>query len=173
MFVFQYSEKPEKKKKTSNPFFLFRDNMRKDEPVNIKMTELNHKASIKWKSMSDDEKAPWRKLYEINRDTTNTETTINKDIPTSDVHYIHLGETTYFDPRYICYLCGCLLGTNRENCLDCRYTYVNCQIYDSFFRNFSNNSNNYYPSFVLKDDCYLTKSLEVNDIIEEPVVEDI
>jgi hypothetical protein len=76
MHVIQYSEVLEKKKRISNPFFLFRDEMRKGIQGNIKMTELSNNASKKWKIMSEDEKAYWKKLYEINRDIT-----ANKKVP--------------------------------------------------------------------------------------------
>ena len=83
--VFQYSFQTDsfkagKKKRESNAFFLFRNEMREKAPKNIKMTELNKLASKKWKKMSEDEKTIWKRRYEINRDRelpTNTSDTID------------------------------------------------------------------------------------------------
>ena len=42
--------------------------MREKAPKNIKMTELSKIASNRWKNLSEDEKAIWKRRYEINRD---------------------------------------------------------------------------------------------------------
>ena len=68
--VFQYSEfkTPEKKKKESNAFFLYRNSIKEKAPKNIKMTELSKIASDSWKNLPEEEKTKWKRLYEINRD---------------------------------------------------------------------------------------------------------
>ena len=73
--VFQYSKLKilEKKKRESNPFFLFRNDMKRRAPKNIKMTELSKIASESWKKLSEQEKIEWKRLYEINREIPNQE----------------------------------------------------------------------------------------------------
>jgi len=76
--VFQYNFQPEfkmseKKKRESNPFFLYRNYMKETAPKNIKMTELSKIASDSWKNLTEEEKAKWKRLYEINRDLPNQE----------------------------------------------------------------------------------------------------
>src|ERR1044072_6905554 len=69
VYVFQYSFKIlGKEKRKPNPFFLYRKNYMKTAPKNIKMTELSKMASESWKKLPEDEKANWRRLYEVNRD---------------------------------------------------------------------------------------------------------
>src|SRR5688572_2181568 len=60
--VFQYSKLKilEKKKRESNPFFLFRNDMKRRAPKNIKMTELSKIASESWKKLSEQEKTEWK-----------------------------------------------------------------------------------------------------------------
>src|SRR5436305_9604414 len=68
--VFQYSEfkTPEKRKRESNAFFLYRNSIKEKAPKNIKMTELSKIASDSWKNLPEEEKTKWKRLYEINRD---------------------------------------------------------------------------------------------------------
>src|SRR3954453_8763064 len=68
--VFQYSKSKilERKKRESNPFFLFRNDMKEKAPKNIKMTELSKMASDSWKLLPEEDKAIWKRRYEINRD---------------------------------------------------------------------------------------------------------
>ena len=173
MHVIEYSKVLEKKKRTSNSFFLFRDEMRKKVQGNIKMTELSNNASEKWKIMLDDEKAHWEKLYEINREITTDkkvpETATDQNLPASDAYhgygYLVNEPISSEETSETSYLCGCFLG------LDCFYIAVDSPAYDS-----SDNLNNNCSSSVLKYDCYLTESLEVNDpadTIEELGVEDV
>jgi hypothetical protein len=87
--VFQYTFKSEtlkildKKKRESNAFFLFRNDMKRRVSKNIKMTDLSKKASFEWRKMSEYEKSKWKRLYEINRDlpqnTPNTRITTDKE----------------------------------------------------------------------------------------------
>ncbi|PKK63181.1 hypothetical protein RhiirC2_855184 [Rhizophagus irregularis] len=72
--VFQYSFQSEtlkvleKRKRESNPFFLFRNDMREKAQKKLKMTELSKMASDSWKLLSEEDKAKWKRRYEINRD---------------------------------------------------------------------------------------------------------
>ena len=47
--------------------------MKETAPKNIKMTELSKIASDSWKNSTEEEKAKWKRLYEINRDLPNQE----------------------------------------------------------------------------------------------------
>src|SRR3954451_9260744 len=139
MHVIQYSEVLGKKKRKSNPFLLFRDEMRKRIRGNIKMTELSNNASEKWKILSEDEKAHWKKLYEINRDIITdkkvSETATDQNLPASDVYHDYGYLTNeLISNEETSYLCGCFLG------LDGFYVDVNSPACD-----FSNNLNNNYP----------------------------
>ncbi|RIA79659.1 hypothetical protein C1645_745764 [Glomus cerebriforme] len=97
--VFQYSFQPEtleKKKRESNPFFLYRNYMKENAPKNIKMTELSKMASDSWRNLSDVDKAKWKRLYEINRDLPpNTKDIVDEKNSTADKK--DLDETTEGD----------------------------------------------------------------------------
>jgi hypothetical protein len=69
----------EKRKRDSNPFFLFRNDLKERAPKNIKMTELSKMASDSWKNLSEEDKAMWKRRYEINRDLPQTSTEV-KDL---------------------------------------------------------------------------------------------
>ena len=45
--------------------------MKETVPKNIKMTELSKIAFDSWKSLPEEEKTKWKRLYEINRDLPN------------------------------------------------------------------------------------------------------
>ncbi|CAG8536694.1 687_t:CDS:1 [Funneliformis mosseae] len=70
--VIQWSSQPKVKKRTSNPFLLFRNELKKYLSVirNMQMTEVSKIASERWESLSEDDKAYWQRKYEINRDAT-------------------------------------------------------------------------------------------------------
>lgn len=76
--VFQYSfpsetlKVLEKRKRESNPFFLFRNDMKQKASKKLKMTELSKMASDSWKLLSEEDKAAWKRRYEINRDQQST-----------------------------------------------------------------------------------------------------
>src|SRR5438045_5520661 len=72
----------EKKKRELNPFFLYRNYMKETAPKNIKMTELSKIASNSWKNLPEEEKAKWKRLYEINRDLPNGDNKIVETIET-------------------------------------------------------------------------------------------
>ena len=57
-----------KKEKRIKTFILYRNDLRKRTPKNIKMTKLSKIASDTWKTMPENQKVYWRRLYEINRD---------------------------------------------------------------------------------------------------------
>ena len=59
--VFQYSKLKvlEKKKRESNPFFLFRNDMKRKSPKNIKMTELSKITFDSWKNLPEEKKTDY------------------------------------------------------------------------------------------------------------------
>src|SRR5436190_13344340 len=91
--VFQYSfqskmKMVERKKRESNPFILYRNDLRKKTPKNIKMTKLSKIASDAWKTMPENQKVYWRRLYEINRDLPDTTDAKNLETQTDKVSKI-------------------------------------------------------------------------------------
>jgi hypothetical protein len=101
--VFQYFPSEtlkvlEKRKRESNPFFLFRNDLKERAPKNIKMTELSKMASDSWKNLSEEDKAMWKRRYEINRDLPQTSTEMkNQDEKTVDENDDNSIETTTID----------------------------------------------------------------------------
>ncbi|CAI2181475.1 20141_t:CDS:1 [Funneliformis geosporum] len=57
------------KRRSPNMFILYRKEMMKYRPKNIKMTEFSKIVSRKWHNLSEYEKNIWQRRYHINRDT--------------------------------------------------------------------------------------------------------
>src|ERR1043166_2831506 len=56
----------ERKKRKANCFILYRTELLKHRPENIRMTDFSRVVSVMWKCLDDDRKDIYRRKYEIN-----------------------------------------------------------------------------------------------------------
>ncbi|RIA88774.1 hypothetical protein C1645_774140 [Glomus cerebriforme] len=75
LHVINYSFLPtpevKKKKRIANCFFLFRQEMMKERPHRMTMSDYSKQVSEMWEGLSDDQKNVWKKKYELNREAAN------------------------------------------------------------------------------------------------------
>ena len=55
------------RKRNANCFILYRTELLKHRPENIKMTDFSKVAAAMWRSLCDDQKAAYRRKYEMNK----------------------------------------------------------------------------------------------------------
>ncbi|PKC09807.1 hypothetical protein RhiirA5_498964 [Rhizophagus irregularis] len=57
-----------RKKRSANCFLLFRQEMMKERPYKMKMSNYSKRVSEMWQNLSEDEKIEWKRRYELNRE---------------------------------------------------------------------------------------------------------
>src|SRR5690349_260161 len=78
-FLPNTSSDKKSRRRPANCFFLFRQEMMKERPPKITMTDYSKRVSEMWQNLSEDEKTVWKRKYEINRDFTPNNTDNNND----------------------------------------------------------------------------------------------
>ncbi|GET61752.1 uncharacterized protein OCT59_012888 [Rhizophagus irregularis] len=58
-----------RKKRSANCFLLFRQEMMKERPYKMKMSNYSKRVSEMWQNLSEDEKIEWKRRYELNRES--------------------------------------------------------------------------------------------------------